>query len=106
MSATPLPTSTTESAHPPRRTWLARLLRQRTQPGEPEAESTAAPDRLPLVSLATRVGAIALVSGASASQATEMILRLGLAHGSGSRSTSPTRRSPWRAPSPTAGESR
>lgn len=81
MSATPLPTSTTESAHPPRRTWLARLLRQRTQPGEPEAESTAAPDRLPLVSLATRVGAIALVSGASASQATEMILRLGLAHG-------------------------
>ncbi|HSO70663.1 MAG TPA: threonine/serine exporter family protein [Arachnia sp.] len=82
MSA-PAPVPRPEAARPRRRWWVERLLRERVQANEPEPapEPEAAPDRLPLVSLVTRVGATALVSGASASQATEMILRLGLAHG-------------------------
>lgn len=57
------------------------LVRTRaTGPGEPAAFGVLV-DRTPLVTLATKVGATALVTGASGSDATGMILRLGLTHG-------------------------
>ena len=58
---------------------LERLIRRRRQRRTYPEAAHPREARVPIVALATRVGAAALVAGASAAEATQMILRLGIA---------------------------
>lgn len=59
---------------------VQRLLRRHAPPATPPHPEPEV-DRLALVNLAARVGSRALVSGASAAEATQMMVRLGLSYG-------------------------